>query len=1812
MPRRHPPLAALAVTGAALLAACLPGARPPVAPERSSLSLDAVPGSRPAAAVAGPLAVVFAGPRGETKQATEIAIVFNKPMRALGLAPGEPAPPVSIAPPAKGAFHWLGSSALRFDAAMPLAPATAYRVSIPAGTRALDGSTLDAPFVLAFTTPRPAIVDLRPSAGATDVGPAETITLEFNQPVGDAEILRAVSLHAGKQAAPLAFTIVRRDEARVELAPTKPLPLAEEIHVHADASLRGEGGDLPAGKALDFAFSTARPPSIKDIHCAPHPDDPSACNPDDPDLTVVLSAAVPARALGRALVIDPPVAWDRAPADQDSTTWDLTIRPEFKPGTTYRVRVDPARGGRTLADEFGQRLTAGERTLRFGERPAQVRFGLRGTYWSPRVRHDFPVSLTNVSGVELRAAPRPLDEVLGALTGAPVTPLAGGKVITLPEPRLDQAASAPFDLDALLPAGTYGPIALQASYRRRGGQGELTREVQLTELGITARAAHGGAAVLLTRIDDARPAAGAEIAVHRIPKLGSGAPASLLGRAVTDASGLGAVPIAGPFAPGDRLAVVARSGADWTYRLMNAPGPIEVVGMAYAERGIYRPGETVKLGGVVRVPDASGLTTPREGPVSIEVRTLGGALHAEATLTAFGTFTADIAIPRDARLGLYFPTVKVAGGEVRGGRFMVSDYRPTEIEVEATTARPEYVRGDTLGCGGSGRYLYGGAMAGSTASIVVGRSTHSGFRVPGLDGFTIDSEDGGNPPRELTRGKVKLDARGKLLFEAALTMPGQGRTEEVTCDVEVMDRNRQALSSHASAVVHPAEIYVALANPSAYAVAPGATLAVKALAVTPAGERRSVPVHIDVVLSSGGPATEAPIGSCDVTTGGAPVSCSFTVPRGITGNSTTAVVRARAVDRRGNPVRAGYSLGIETPPKPSPPPPPPPPGPSPRYMSVSTGRSYAPGDTGEIAITSPWSGPATALITIEREGILWRRVMPIAGTTATVPFPVTPEMIPNAEVHVTLLSGREAKHERAWFDVKPEPRRLQVTLDTGGEAHAPGEELDAEVRVVDAAGKPARAEVTLWAADEGSLSLTYYNTPDPLSGVLRERSGRGTGTESRDDLVIVGLLGHQSRPPQVRMGATQVSGEARGDFRQTAFYEARLVTDATGRVRRRVKLPDGLTTYRVMAVAIGEDDRSGSGKAKITTSLPLMARATLPRVIRAGDRFEASVVVSTRDLPAGDVEVRATAEGVTLASPAQRLHVDPGHAAEIRFPVRADRAGTARLTFRADLGAVHDAMTLTREVVTPLVPESASIDGETKGAVAERLGELGGIRPDHGGLSITLSPTPLAGLAAGIEQLVEYPYGCTEQTVSRLVPLLPLRDLAAALGARLPADAGAAVEEAVKRVLRNQRRDGGFGLWPESRESEPWISAYALWGLVEARRRGISVPEAALSQARAYLAKAIAPGANDPPEKLAMAAFVADLEAGESTADAALASRLYDARDRLPPFAQALLLHAMAIGKQDPSRRRELARALEGLVRLDGPAARVVTADPIHAALLDSDARTTAMLLRALVASDPESPLIPRLTLGLLAGRRAGRFRTTHEAAWALLALDAVRRLQPAPAGDRGARVFLGDAPLLDRTFEGAKPVSLEVSMPSLLAGGGKPLTFESVGAGALHYEARLRFARRELPAAPVESGFFVRRAARSLEPAAAGSPSGTFAPGDLVAVEIEVVTPSPRDFVVLESPLPGGFEPANVDIRGGGEWLRKLEESSASRRELRDDRVVYFVDHLPAGITRYRYVARATTPGTFVTPPARVEEMYAPETFGRTAAETIVVAPRP
>jgi len=473
-----------------------------------------------------------------------------------------------------------------------------------------------------------------------------------------------------------------------------------------------------------------------------------------------------------------------------------------------------------------------------------------------------------------------------------------------------------------------------------------------------------------------------------------------------------------------------------------------------------------------------------------------------------------------------------------------------------------------------------------------------------------------------------------------------------------------------------------------------------------------------------------------------------------------------------------------------------------------------------------------------------------------------------------------------------------------------------------------------------------------------------------------------------------------------------------------------------------------------------------------------------------------------------------------------------------------------------------------------------------------------------------------------MVPMLALRDLATSLAVPLGEGRGKnsiddALNKAVERVLQNQRRDGSFGLWPDSREADPWVTTFALFGLGEAKERGMNIPAEVFTRGIDSLKPTLDVSSEKGSEDaLGQAAFTLDVLATLGKPDLDRMKKLADARARLPLFARALLLHALAIsGHSTEPIATSLRADIEGAIRVEGKTAAVKPETQPHG-IFDSEVRTTAMALRALLALDKAHPLASPLARPLIEARRGRSYRTTHDAAWALLALDAFRRAFPAPNADLDARVFLGNTLLAEQHLGGpALRKTVDVPMADLIKNPSAPLTFEALGGNRLFYEVVLHYSREDMPAEPVDAGFFVTKTFRNA--ATLGGPSSAaeatapaFTPGDLVLCEVEVVATTPHPFVVIEDPLPGGLEPMKRDERSMGAWLAKLESTPAERREMRDDRVVYFVDHLPAGITRFRYLARAKHVGRFLAPPTRAEEMYDPDTYGRTAGTFVRIAP--
>jgi uncharacterized protein YfaS (alpha-2-macroglobulin family) len=306
--------------------------------------------------------------------------------------------------------------------------------------------------------------------------------------------------------------------------------------------------------------------------------------------------------------------------------------------------------------------------------------------------------------------------------------------------------------------------------------------------------------------------------------------------------------------------------------------------------------------------------------------------------------------------------------------------------------------------------------------------------------------------------------------------------------------------------------------------------------------------------------------------------------------------------------------------------------------------------------------------------------------------------------------------------------------------------------------------------------------------------------------------------------------------------------------------------------------------------------------------------------------------------------------------------------------------------------------------------------------------------------------------------------------------------------------------------------------------------------------------------------------------------------------------------------------------------------------LLYSDRRADAVLLEALIADQPSSDLIPKIVEGLLAHRTAGRWANTQENAFVLLALDRYFNAYEKTTPDFVARVWLGQRYAGEHAFKGRTSDRHHVDIPmrALAASpAGAALTLAKDGPGRLYYRVGLRYAPASLDLAPADQGFTVERVYEAVDNPAdvrRDADGWHVRAGSRVRVKVTLAATARRYHVALVDPLPAGLEPMNpelattgtipdapadtVDVMGapglGGRgalgswwWWRR---AWFDHQNMRDDRVEAFTSLLWEGVYTYRYVARATTPGRFVVPPPRAEEMYAPETFGRGATDRVNV----
>ena len=1233
--------------------------------------------------------------------------------------------------------------------------------------------------------------------------------------------------------------------------------------------------------------------------------------------------------------------------------------------------------------------------------------------------------------------------------------------------------------------------------------------------------------------------------------------------------------------------------------------------------------------------------------------------------------------------------------------FQVQEFRRPEFEVTARPQEDgPYFIGDDATTAVQAAYFAGGPLPNAETNWTVVTSPGA-YRPPNWPDFIFGSwtpwwayweSDNGNENVQTFAGRT--DATGTHYLHMTFVESDAPRPYSISAAATVMDLNRQAWNASTNLLVHPASLYVGLRSDT-YFVEEGEPLEMQAIVTDLDGnavadtEIMLRAARVERTYRNGVSAeTEEDVQECAVTSAEEPVMCTFETTVGGEYRVTATVRDSRERLNQTELVR-WVSGGQQIPQRNVE---------QATVLLIPDRESYAPGDSAEILVQAPFA-PADGLLTVSRSGILYTTHFHMDDASTTLQIPIEDAHIPSLEIKVDLTGSvpRVDDDGAPLADVPARPafatgtmeltipplnRTLELAIAPEATALEPGAATAIDLRLTDADGTPvADGELAVVVVDEAILALTGYQLIDPLAVFYSPRYGEVSSVYGRSSIVLddpqqllsqlgesVQEYGLNSRAtlsaqdgevPMPAMaaamdmaaseemafdsgGSAAAQGGAitvRSNFDPLAVFAPAVRTDADGRARVAFTLPDNLTRYRIMVVAVAEGQYFASAESNLTARLPLMVRPSPPRFLNFGDRFELPVVLQNQTDQPLEVDVVAQVTNVELTDGAgQRVTVPANDRVEVRFPAHTLNAGTARLRIAATAGDMADAQELDLPVYTPATTEAFATYGvvdqgmDAGGAVIQPLAQPQNVFPQFGGLEITTSSTALQALTDAVIYLTDYPFACSEQLASRVLGIAALRDVLNAFqaeGLPAPDELEASVQRDLETLAGMQNADGGFPVWRRGAPSEPFYSVHVTHALARAAEKGFELPAGLQSAAIDYIRNVERhyPTWYSPQVRhtiSAYALYVRQLSGDVDTAKAAalLSSQPLDAQslEAVAWLWQVLSGQSGYEAEVEAIRRHVNNQAVE-----TAGAANFVTSYGDDAyLLLHSNRRTDAVVLDAMINDDPENDLIPKVVTGLLAHRTQGHWSNTQENVFVLVALDRYFNTFETETPDFVARFWLGEDYLGDHAFQGRSTESLQTMVPMeyLIESGDADLILGKEGSGRLYYRLGLRYAPSDLNLPPMDMGFVVTRSYEGVDDPADVTldEEGVWHVklGARVRVNITMVADSRRYHVALVDPLPAGLETINPALAVSeplpadpnapelyGWWWRG---PWFEHQNLRDQRSEAFTTLLWDGVYDYSYVARATTPGAFVAPPAKAEEMYAPEVFGRSAVDRVII----
>ena len=1449
--------------------------------------------------------------------------------------------------------------------------------------------------------------------------------------------------------------------------------------------------------------------------------------------------------------------------------------------------------------------------------------------------------------------------------------------------------------------------------------------VQFTDLGIMQKSNGRESMVFVTSLETGRPVAGVRLTLVD-------ADLKLIGYGDTDASGIATAPGATPaFVLAEKngdCAVIECSDSsiripyDIAQAYENVWQPQRRT-FVFSDRPLYKPGDTAHFKAHTRLligDDLSLDQAPAEGRLVVRDPRYRIVIDKPVTFTAGGAWADDVVLPTgpagwyDLSINLKAANPNSQSNAGGGMTFRIDDYKPNTFEVKLDTKAIKF-QPDRIHLPLSANYFMGKAL--SVAKVQWSANSQRNYEAPEAyrqyhfgeaDAWAHYAQDRdangdyaghGNDEAEnewFVNGNLFLAEDGTATLEMPQPPPDRAALpQRVRVNAEVTDINEQTISSAAEFEVPGADFLLGLKGPEYFGTA-GKALQLEVVAIDSKGAPATGNVHVDlkverqeyhtlkIATAGGGSTTKDQVvlreelkQSFDLkaaTTGSAPsVTVPFTPVAG-----GVYFVTAEAVDAKGTKVLSRmpfYAVGgnefpwaME----------------DGNRMNLQPEKTkLKPGEDAVIVVKTPLAG--TALVTVERNKLHRQFVTELTLENPIIRVPLGEDEFPNVFVSVIVIRGSAAstkQHKMPEYrvgycalTVESDAKELKLAVKSDHDEVRPAEDVKITTTITDAKGVAVPgADVTLYAVDEGVLSLMKHETPDPSAYFHAERPLAIDSFTSFDNLLSEEAAARDRGNKGFVVGGGDGDGNGpnvnlRKNFIVTPLWLASGTTDAQGRLTASVTAPDNLTRYRIMAVAAQGVDRFGHGESAFKINKPLMIEPAVPRFARLGDEFLVKAVVHNTTPNAGAVEVTleldATANFIqekrdfvpaslkagTGGSAKQQkvvLQIKAGETSATAFPVQFVQLGTAKWKWTARgvdwPVAASDGTESTFEVNHP-VPELRYVSYTKLKADEPNENLIKDVNPalleGEGSLSLGISNSRLYEARDALDYLLHYPYGCVEQTTSATMPWLALGKYEPLFPDQLGGGkAKQVVQAGVDKLLQMTTDEGGLSYWPGGTESSLWGSAYGGLLLLRARDQGADVPADAINKLVEFLSKKLR-GLDEEKDlyNITDSALALYTLAKAGKPEPAYQNLLFGKREHLPEIAELYLALSMCLSNAPEQQIKDTI----GWRPSEHPAPTKAESKPkVAHAKSKTETKSKAETKAKPTPAPAPHPVVwshwagngankalrlicythlgltedaEHLAVSILQSRNGrGEWGNTFTNAWTLTALAAYERSLKKIGEPLAATGHWDTQAVPLNLAAGFSSTHVNFALNQALSA--KPLSVALPAGREIYGRIEARSFPPQRDFAGENKGYAIERSYQELN--MDGSTSGTedLRVGDMVVVTLKIEIGGGDRYLAIDDALPAVFEAINPEFgtqseREGDQLPDGTQAWFCDHREIRTDRALFFTDFAPAkGKFSLQYLARVIAEGDTTAPPARIEAMYQPDKYGLSPTQRIRTLP--